>query len=270
MTEEEILLSLSTKDYFPLDRLFIAAKELQLDSVTVAVDEDGLHSMSFDTLHYRYFEWHAYRVDLDLQRYELQRPFNFVLDIMPERPYLSALMKVWYKLSGPLVQQEIRIYKREDKMFLAARFPDFEFAFRVREESMRPQRKELRFSAWAVVYTEELLNVIKKLEQHKPDYIKLALREWVLDVFAVKDGREVSHEVIHPSRHYGEASSVFVADDFIRLCKTMSKLTGAARFEFGNNYPIKIESLYIRGSLLFVLAPHIPMQLRQRHEPHSP
>ena len=269
MTEEEILLSLSTKRYFPLDQLFDAAKELQLDSVTVAVDEDGLHSMSLDYEHYRYFEWHAHRLILDCQHYTLQHPFNFVIDDISERPYLAPLMKAWRGFYGLLTEQEIKVYKREDqKMFFAVRFPSFEFAMRIREDSMRPQRlPELQYSARARIYTDELTNVLKKLEKHKPDLIKLELREWVLDIFAIKDGSKVAHEVIHPNHHYNEATASYTANYFIRLCKIMSRHTSAVDFEFANNYPIKIEAAYVPGALTFVLAPNIPMKLR--HEPHS-
>jgi hypothetical protein len=270
MPEEEVLLSLSTKRYFPLDQLFDAAKELQLDSVTVAVDEDGLHSMSLDYDHYRYFEWHANRSAFDFQHYELRRPFNFAIDNIPDRPYLAALMRIWYRLSAPLVEQEIKIYKRENQQtFFAFRLTDFEFAFRVREESMRPQQmKELQFSARAFVYTDELSQTIKKLEKLEPDLIKLDLNEWQLNIVAVKDGNEVACEVLQPSTHYGRATSGYSADDFIRLCKIMNKHTSAVRLEFANNYPVKIEAAYGPGALTFVLAPNIPMQLR--HEPHSP
>ena len=269
MPEEEVLLSLSTNRYFPLDQLFDAVKELQLDSVTVAVDEDGLHSMSLDYEHYRYFEWHAHRLILDCPHYELKRPFTFSIDNITARPYFAALMRAWDKLSIPYATHEIKVYQRGNKTFFAASFYDFEFAVLVNRESVTPRpMKELQFRAHARIYTDELSEALKKLKKYRPDVIRLTLDSGRLDISAMKRDSEVGFEVIYPTRYDGEATACYDAADFMRLCKIMSRYTSVVRLEFANNYPVKIEAAYVPGVLTFVLAPNIPGRLR--HEPHSP
>ena len=118
--------------------VFRAAKELELDSVTIDVNNDGFISASMDRSHVRYYEFRFPREAFD--NYELRQNLSFSID----RRVGEKIARIWDELSHDYYEHAIKLYRLEGKrerdrgLFFAVGLEGVQFALKVKEETIVP------------------------------------------------------------------------------------------------------------------------------------
>mgnify|MGYP003872390587 CR=1 FL=1 len=253
-----------TKHYFPIAALFRAAKELELDSVTIDVNNDGFISASMDRSHVRYYEFRFPREAFD--NYELRQNLSFSID----RRVGEKIARIWDELSHDYYEHAIKLYRLEGKrerdrgLFFAVGLEGVQFALKVKEETIVPSPVSFgNYHAYARVDADELLKALKPVAKLKLDTIKLELSgdELVLTHRDEITGTEKALGSLRAHNAEGSASSYYSVEYFVPLLRIIREFSSEVRLTFGDDYPIKMSTVWSVGELAFVIAPRKSLNL---------
>jgi len=252
-----------TKHYFPIAALIRAARALQLDSVAIAVDDDGLLAARMDQSHVRYFEWRF--PSAAFENYQLMRSFVFSIDCDTER-----IMHEWDKFLHEHKVLTVKLYWYEGKrprdygLYFTMALEDVQFILKVRQELIAP--RPVRFGSYHAevrVDTNELLRLVKPVAKLKLDTVRLELVGDELRITHRDEttGKEKPLGSLQGDQHKGAAASYYGIEYFVPLLKIIREFSSEVRLKFGNDYPIRMSTVWSVGELAFVLAPRKPLSL---------
>jgi len=253
-----------TKHYFPIAAVFRAAKELELDSVIIDVNNDGFISASMDRSHVRYYEFRFPREAFN--NYELKQNLGFSID----RRVGEKIAQIWDELSHDYYEHAIKLYRLEGTsektrgLFFAVGLESVQFALKVKEETIVPSPVSFgNYHAYARVDADELLKALKPVAKLKLDTIKLKLSgdELVLTHRNETLNEENCFATVKVYNAKGSAVSYYGIDRFIPLLRIIREYSNEVQLAFGDDYPVKMSTVWSAGELAFVIAPRKPLNL---------